>query len=393
MSDNFAFCDDDSNDGSMLDSSAATGTAVLEPAEGAGAAIAEWTGARCEKCEARLVSDVVSICRRCGWYASLGQFVEVDPDWEIDSEPESAAAEIEAAPRPSHLQVWLGLLPRWSWAIIASVLFLVIESVVARFATPADSWIRTTWSLSQLTIGLLAAFGCHIFNFLIIVGDDADVGLLDLLLKPLKLWGRAIENLPTRLWVVNAAVSGLVAAALSLLVIGGIPYDRLWDWGVKQPPKQDLMAAVMNQVQQLDDGKGSDDLEKSINDFAGKEGDEQPAKPKVDPPKPQQNADCVILGYVPDKDGRVATLVLGTASSGQLVYAGNVAPKLADDEMKVLAESLKSIESNRPIIRLEYEATWVQPKYTCQVTFGQRTKTGRLRDIEWSKLLGSIEKR
>ena len=126
MSDNFAFCDDDSNDGSMLDSSAATGTAVLEPAEGAGAAIAEWTGASCEKCEARLASDVVSICRHCGWYASLGQFVEVDPDWEIDLEPESATAEAEAAPRPSHLQVWLGLLPRWSWVIIASVLFLVI---------------------------------------------------------------------------------------------------------------------------------------------------------------------------------------------------------------------------------------------------------------------------
>jgi hypothetical protein len=391
MSDNFAICDDDSNDGSLLDSSVA-GTAVLEPGDGADAGIAEWTGARCEKCEARLVSDVVSICRHCGWYASLGQFVEVDPEWEIDLEPE-AAAEAEAAPRPSHLQVWLGLLPRWSWVIIASVLFLAMESVVVRFVTPADSWIRTTWSLSQLTIGLLAAFGCHIFNFLIIVGDDAEVGLLDLLLKPLKLWGRSIQNLPLRLWVVNAAVSGLAAAALSLLVIGGIPYDRLWDWGVKQPPKQDLMAAVMNQVQKLDDGKGSDDLEKSIGDFAGKKGDELTDKPKVDPPKPQQNADCVILGYVLDRDGRVAMLVLGTASSGQLVYAGNVAPKLADDEMKGLAESLKSIESGRPIIRIEYEATWVQPKYTCRVSFGQRTKSGRLHDIEWSKLLGSIEKR
>src|SRR6185503_2365898 len=120
-----------------------------------------------------------------------------------------------------------------------------------------------------------------------------------------KLWGRAIENLPSRLWVANATASGLAAALLSVLVIGGIPYDRLWDWGFKEPPKQDLMGAVMDRVKKLDDGNGSDDLEKSIGDFAGKNGDELADKPKADPPKPQQNADCVIIGYVLDRDGRV----------------------------------------------------------------------------------------
>jgi hypothetical protein len=103
--------------------------------------------------------------------------------------------------------------------IIASVFVVVIESVAARFTAPADSWIRTTWSLSQLAIGLFAALGCYIFNFLAIVADDAEVGLLDLLLKPLKLWGRALEHLPARLWVVNTAVSGVTAAVLSVLVL------------------------------------------------------------------------------------------------------------------------------------------------------------------------------
>jgi hypothetical protein len=385
MSDNFAIDDEEPNDVSMLDSYSTTETAVLEPDGGADVANDEWTGARCEKCEARLVSDVVSICPHCGWYASLGSYVEIDPEWERNSETEPAAAETA---RPTHLQVWLGLLPRWSWVIIASVLFVTIESVVARLVTPAESSIRTTWSLGQLAIGLLAAFGCHVFNFLVIVGDDADVGLLDLLLKPLKLWGRAVANLPARLWVADGAASGLTAAVLSLIVIGGIPYDRLWDWGIKQPPKHDLMGAVMDQIKKLDNGKESDDLEKSINDFAGNKGDEK--EKKIDPPKPQESTDCVIFGYVPDRDGKIATLVLGTSNGGKLVYAGNVAPKLSDDEMKGLAESLKSIESERPIIRIEYAATWVQPKYTCRVNFGQRTKNGRLRDIQWNKLLGSI---
>jgi hypothetical protein len=388
MSDKFSNYDDESNDGSMLDSCSETGTAVLEPGDGLGATDSEWTGARCEKCQARLISDVVSICRHCGWYASLGQFVEVDPDWEIESEPGSVA--VEVAPQPSHLQVWLRLLPRWSWAIIASVLFVIVESVAARFATPADSWIRTTWSLSQLAIGFAAVVGCHIFNFLTIVADDADVGLLDLLLKPLKLWGRAIGHLPSRLWVVNTAISGLTAAVLSVLVIGGIPYDRLWDWGLKQPVKQDLMGAVMEQVQKVD-GK-EEDLEKSINDFAGKKGDDPNDKPKADPPKPKKNADCVILGYVLDHDGRLSSLVLGTADAGHLVYAGNVTPNLPADGMKQLLETLKSIVSLRPLIYVDYEAIWVQPKLTCRVNFAEKSNAGRLHNIEWDSLLGSIDK-
>ena len=167
MSDNFTLDDEEPNDRSMLDSYATTEAAVLEPNGRAGTANDEWTGARCEKCDARLVSDVVSICRHCGWYASLGSYVEIDPEWERNSETEPAAA---ATPRPTHLQVWLGLLPRWSWVIIASVLFVATESIVARLVTPADSSIRTMWSLSQLAIGvlivgrLLAILTCKIID-------------------------------------------------------------------------------------------------------------------------------------------------------------------------------------------------------------------------------------
>jgi ATP dependent DNA ligase C terminal region len=273
------------------------------------------------------------------------------------------------------------------------VLFVTIESIVARLVTPADSRVRTAWSLSQLAIGVTALVGCHVFNFLVLAAEDADFGLLDLLMKPLKLWARAIQNLPTRLWVTNAAASGLAAAVLSVLVIGGIPYDRLWDWGFKQPPKQDLMGAVMDRVRKLDNGKESGDLEKAVSDFAGSKGDEPKDKSNAAPPKPRENADCVILGYLLDRDGRIVTLLLGIADRGKLIYAGNVAPKLADHEMKSLVESLKSIETKRPIIQIGSEATWVRPKYTCRISFGERTKGGRLRDIEWNKLLGSIEKR
>src|SRR3954451_16053888 len=111
MSDNFAFGDDRLADDSMLDSYAAIGTELLEPEDGADNDAVQWTGVRCEKCDARLGSDGVSICRHCGWYASLNAFVEVDPTWETD---------LEAAPKladasPTSVRGWIGLVPRWAW--------------------------------------------------------------------------------------------------------------------------------------------------------------------------------------------------------------------------------------------------------------------------------------
>ncbi|HEX5470749.1 MAG TPA: hypothetical protein VFW73_02630, partial [Lacipirellulaceae bacterium] len=237
MPETTTYHDNESSDQSTVDSHAASGPAVLEPAD-ANIETTEWTGPRCEKCDTPLKWDMVSVCRKCGWYPSLGRFVEVDPDWETDEESEAAPDE---KPQLTHVGVWLNLLPRWAWIIIASVAFVVIESVVARLITPVGSSMRTVWSIGQLAIGLIALVGCHVFNFLVLAADDAEFGILDILLKPVKLWLRAVQQLPTRLWVADAAASGFVAAVLSLVVIGGIPYDRLWDWGFKEPPKQNLM--------------------------------------------------------------------------------------------------------------------------------------------------------
>jgi hypothetical protein len=389
MSDNSAVCDDDLSDGSTLDIYATTGSAVLEPGEGASGCRNRWSGPHCEKCEAPLTSGVVSICRRCGWYASLGAFLEVDPDWETDSEPAPASAPIS---QTSHVRVWINMLPRWAWIILASLLAVIVESIVARMATPADSALRTAWSLAQLAVGVIGAVVGHVVNFLALAADDAEIGLLDLLLKPVKLWARAVQNLPARLWVSNAAASGLVAAVMSLIVIGGIPYDRLWDWGFKEPPKKDLMGAIMDRMKKVDSGKGADDLEQAIGDFAGSQDADGKDKHKPEPPKPKSNADCVILGYLLDNNGRLATLLLGTANRGELVYAGTVTPKLSDNDLRQLGEMLHAIPSKRPIIKIESDATWVQPKYTCRVSFAQRTKSGHLHEIEWDKMLGSISK-
>ncbi len=78
---------DDSTEFDNFDSAVATLEQDTQPNEAN-----EWTGPRCEKCEAPLKFDVVTVCRKCGWYASLGTFVEVDPNWETEDESDTAVA-------------------------------------------------------------------------------------------------------------------------------------------------------------------------------------------------------------------------------------------------------------------------------------------------------------
>jgi hypothetical protein len=379
----------------LLDDQADEDTSLVDTSDGCSVGIeemplaprgTEWTGPRCDKCDAPMKSGVVTICRSCGWYASLGTFVEVDPNWETETDSQEAAL---AEPQRSHVRVWLDMMPRWAWIILASVLVVIIESVVVRFVTPAGSSLRTMWSLSQLGIGLLVAICCHVFNFLVLATEDTDFGVIDLVLKPVKLWAKAVRNLPTRLWVADAAVCGLVAALMSVLVIGGLPYERLWDWGFKEPVKQNLMGAVMDRAKQLDSRNGADNLEDAIGDFAGTgelEGEDLPKQPE----KPRERTDCVILGYNVDRDGRLSSLVLGTAHKSALIFAGRVQPEMPEEERGKLLQQLKVIHVKQSFITIESEATWVQPKYTCRVTYGEKLKNGKLRDIKWDEMLGSI---
>ena len=345
---------------------------------GVDTAPSEWTGPRCEKCEAPLKSEV-TVCRSCGWYPSLGRFLEVDPNWESVNDSSQPAA---PAPQKSHLRVWFELLPKWSYVIIASVLVIIVESVIARFTTSGS--LRTTWSLLQMAAGFLAASGCHIFNFLVLAADDADVGVIDIILKPIKLWMRAFHYLPKRLWVSNLAISGVTAIAASFLIIDGIPYERLWDWGFEPPAKQELLGAVMDRVKKVESQK-EQSLEEAIGDFAGEAGADE-----VAPAKPRQKADCVILGYQLDKEGRLNDLILGTNYLARLVYAGRVNPEMSEDERTRLLKMLKAIRTHEPLIPIESDTTkWVKPKYACRVTYDTKER-GRLQGIQWDRLLGQI---
>jgi hypothetical protein len=371
---------DDSTEFENLDSAVATIEKDTQPTEAS-----EWTGPRCEKCEAPIKSDVVTICRKCGWYPNLGRFVEVDPNWEVADETDEPAA---PAPQKSHLRVWLDMMPKWSWVIIGTVLCVIVESVVVRLATPAGSSLRTIWSLTQLFGGVLVFISCHIFNLMVLAAEDAEFGVMDMLIKPLKLWIRAVRELPKRLWVSNTAASSIAAAVMAVLVIGGIPYERFWDWGFDAPMKQELMGAVMDRVKQVE-SQEAESLEDAIGDFAGTA--DALTDGLVTPDKPKQRADCVILGYQLDKEGRLSTLVLGTTHLGRLVHAGSVTPEMSESGKAELVRMLAAIRTHKPLVAIESERTyWVKPKYACRVRYAHKEK-GHLTEMEWDKMLGVIQ--
>lgn len=349
---------------------------------------ATWNGPSCEKCSAPMKSDTVAICRRCGWYARLGQFVEVDPDWESYCDETDQPA---PKPAPSHAEVWINLLPVWAWIMIATSAAVVIESVFARIVTDYGSSLRTTWSITQLAVGVIAFVSCHFFNFLSAIADDADTGAFDFIARPWKLWLKAFKHLPTRLWVTNTAAAGLTAAVMSPLVIGGLPYERLWDWGIEKPTENNLMGAVMSQVQKVE-GTDADNMEDAVTGFAGQAGDlegkdGQPAPP----PKPRHKADCVILGYRVGAGGRLQSLILGSTYRDKLVYACSVMPQVSDEEAAGLLRMLADTKSSQPYLSMQIDAQWVVPKYSCRVTYeSKQENTGQLLNPRWDDFLGRL---
>jgi hypothetical protein len=350
----------------------------------------EWQGPRCDKCQAPADNGLVAVCAACGWYASLGIFVEVDPD-------EAQQARTGAAPvaePQSFWQIWGNLVPTWAWILVGTQVAIIAASIGARLALPETGSMRAWWASSQLVVGLMASVVCHFVAFVMASASDVDIGVFDVVIKPIKAWSRLVAELPRKLSLLNTAVGGVVAALCAALIIGGIPWYVLLDWKFKQPPKQNLMGAVMSHAQSVQGEEKP--LDEAVSDFAGTAGAANPGKAAknaaTDNSKaPRFDCDCLILGFEPSGDDGISELLLAAESGGKLVYVGRVTPRLAAEETKSLRHKLEGAKSARPFVQSPRTATWVAPRLTCRVSYTKKMDNGRLTDIEWDSLLGEMK--
>jgi hypothetical protein len=339
-----------------------------------------WVTPTCEKCGAEIEAHDALVCRKCGWYASIGSFVEIDQAWE------GVEAEIALQQDGSFK------IPAWGWTMMACVVVVVAESIAARLLT-VDA-VRTTWSVMQLFLGLAVALTCHLITFVMFMREVSDAGLLDIILKPVKPWILRVRELPAYQWLCHTGISSLVAVIMSLLVIGSLPYERLWDWGIEKPVKQELVGAILNQAKK---GKGHEKpLEEAVQDFAGQSGVDDNGKglasPKVQPKaKERKFDDCLIIGYRTNSEGLAYLLILAGENHGKLQYVGQVTPQLSVKELHDLTDSLAAHITIDPFIKLQMDGvTWVEPRFTCRVSYANKGQKGGLNDIKLESLLGEI---
>jgi hypothetical protein len=340
----------------------------------------------CAHCGAPRGDRDLVVCRRCGYHQRLGITMELD-EWDREDESGQSLAPREA----SHLAVWLRLVPPWTWWILLCVLVIVAESVAARFATPAGSSLRTLWSLAQLGAGLGLLALAHLAAYVFAITEDDQLKPFDLLARPLHCWKPTLRALPARLGVATTAAASVTAVLMSLLVIGGLPYERLWDWGIQAPPKQNLLTAVAKQAQKV--APKNQSLEDAVQDFAGEASLEESVPALAE--KPRQFAQCLIVGFLPSRENPpdFRALVVAGVVGDELREVATITVGFDAETRATLNRRMRELPRETPFVPSSQPAYWLQPRLTCRVSYTGQSKAGRLIDAQFESLLDEIDPR
>lgn len=366
-------------------------TAVLDEIENS---IDEVDGPSCEKCG---FATNAAACPKCGWYPVLGIHVEIDEAFEAVMTAPSAEAAEEAsevdASKPEwqkHLEVWSGLIPMWAWLMIGTTLAAVGAGIGVRLATSGSPALHMYCGIGGLLIGSSIAAIAHLIGFILCSSEDASFGVVDILIKPFKTWKKLAEKLPNRVWLANSMNLGLSTVLASVLIVGGIPYEKLLDWGFKARAKKTFVAMIAEKAASVP-GEGKDNLEDAIGDFAGKAGDVDAPPPKPVAPKPRQRLECLVMGYQTDSNGKLVALLLAADQRGKLKYVGRVKPNLPKREATQLVARFRENGSTRPLVRTPESGTWLRPKFMCRATYTEWPDNKRPKDLEWGELMDEVK--
>ena len=352
----------------------AEATALLEPPKSSEPPVDPGADI-CAKC-ATPRDPKIGWCSRCGFYPMIGTYVEVDP-WQEDGAVAAVAKQTEEPFKLSDI-------PLWAVGLAGGVAALIAMSVGVRLLTPAGSSLRTAWALSQLATGVLTCFvgtlGCYLFAIM----DDDSLGLLDMLLRPIRVWMPSLRDLPNSFRRVSAGLWGFTAALLALVVIDGIPYHKLWEG--ERRAKVNLVHAITQHAAQA--GADDEDLEGAIGNFAGKAGVDDLNKKEIER---KRSAECLIIGYIPLGEGDFSSLILASIERGQLRYVGTVSEGIPPQVRLQLNGMMRQIPLDEPFVKCGLPGLWVRPMLVCNVHFQSWTNGRTMNKPLFIEMLADVD--
>jgi DNA ligase D-like protein (predicted ligase) len=102
--------------------------------------------------------------------------------------------------------------------------------------------------------------------------------------------------------------------------------------------------------------------------------------------KPTEMFPCVIIGYIPSKNG-FRSLLVATQREGVLRYVGELSVGLTRQEWADLARRLPGRVRQEPIVPCRKQAVWLEPELYCRVRSLGWTQGGRLRGASFAGLI------
>ena len=103
--------------------------------------------------------------------------------------------------------------------------------------------------------------------------------------------------------------------------------------------------------------------------------------------KPVRSVPCVIVGFVPGRDGW-RRLLVAAARDGPLRYVASLHAGFRPAARADLSALLATRVRPRPVVPCPGRGVWVEPDLFCQVRFLEWTRAGRLRGASFQGLLG-----
>ncbi|MEX2185154.1 MAG: hypothetical protein WD875_00100 [Pirellulales bacterium] len=359
------------------DDSLTTPTALQSAAHGAAAAVEV-----CPNCEAERTDTSVPWCRKCGYHPTLDRTIDLvgdDLDREQTAEPEEATAKPSAT---EGLAILVRTMPVWMRRTAMAAVAAAALGVAARLATDPEGIARLVCTLLLLFIASVSIVTAHAWSYFYAVPESDRLGIGDFLLRPFYVWSPTMRDIELPgVWRRPALMAfGIVAEVVGLAVVGGIPWDRVWELGPAEPPKRRLVEAVAN-IGQEDDPSDAD----------GSAGSAKAAQPR---------ADCVIIGYIPGVASRIfgdsadepdfSSLVLASDVRGKLRYVGTVSGGIPEEDRIAIRKRLKELRRSSPIIPCGAAGIWLEPALACRVAYARISEDNRLEELAYDKLLAEL---